>query len=868
MAKFEPKPFGKHFLTDRIAIGGMAEIYKAKTFGVDGFEKVLAIKKILAHYSADKEFITMLTDEAKLVVNLSHANIVQVYDLGRVGDDYFISMEYIDGINLRDLIERSRELDEAVPIDVAVYVLSEVCRGLDYAHNRKDVEGKPLKIIHRDISPQNILVSYDGGVKIVDFGIAKAAYNLSQTHAGILKGKVNYMAPEQAFGKPMDHRSDIFSLGIVLFELLTNKRLFHGETQMEILKKIRNNKITEATFEKEEIPAFLKPLIAKSLAYSPNKRYGSAADLQIDLTRILYSTYNDFTPRKLTELLDRWFSDRRPNDDDPEDDERETVLVSSTDNQVDQQINIVHRDESLDLDKDSLDVDMQEETISPEDGLTGDYFKEPDDDIDDDIKDEHIEKTEKTEKSEVTHPRETIDDLLRRKETQRIKAYRRTSIWVIIFFIFCLVFGYYLFNKYHEEIFNFINGQEIEVVPIDPNEINQEKPSLKIVSEPSGASVWFNGEKTQKTTPADIESIELNKKHSIKLVLEGFAEAEQDITLTKTENQLLTFNLKAISAKTYPLVIESTPSGAQVYLDGKDTGKKTPARIEKLIAEQSYKITLKLDKYEAYEETVVQKNDKEKKVESILVPIPLASVVISSAPKGADIYINGEKTPHQTPYTFKDLSVPSKLSVTLKKEGYHEVVEDFSIEAAKKYKKDLKLKEIIVEVPVKVTTNISGAQVYIGKKKMGTAPLTFKLTPGRHKLYVKRNKYQTQSKTVLINKKDKDLKKYYFKLIKEPVAATTTTTTTTTTKPVDSHTTMNTTTTNVAQQGKLRVDSSPRGASVSINGAGKGITPLVVSGLPKNKSLTISVSKKGYRTWKRTINLTRDRTEISAVLTK
>jgi len=262
MANFEPKPFGKYFLTDRIAIGGMAEIYKAKTFGVDGFEKIMAIKKILSHYSADKEFITMLTDEAKLVVNLSHANIVQVYDLGRVGDDYFISMEFIDGINLRDILERVVELGQKIPSDVLVYIATEVCKGLDYAHNKKDINSNPLKIVHRDISPQNILVSFDGGVKIVDFGIAKAAMNLSQTNIGFLKGKVNYMSPEQAFGKPIDGRTDVFSLGIVMYELFTGNRLFSGDSQMQILKKIRNTKITVDALS-DEIPKKIKTYFIK-----------------------------------------------------------------------------------------------------------------------------------------------------------------------------------------------------------------------------------------------------------------------------------------------------------------------------------------------------------------------------------------------------------------------------------------------------------------------------------------------------------------------------------------------------------------------------------------------------------------------------
>src|SRR3989338_864213 len=155
MAGFEPKPFGKYFLTERIAIGGMAEIYKAKTFGVDGFEKQLAIKKILPHYSADKEFISMLTDEAKLAVRLSNTNIVKIYDLGKVGDDYYISMEFIDGINLRELMNRGKELGEKIPVEICLYIGSEICKGLDYAHSKRDESSQPLNIVHRDISPQN-----------------------------------------------------------------------------------------------------------------------------------------------------------------------------------------------------------------------------------------------------------------------------------------------------------------------------------------------------------------------------------------------------------------------------------------------------------------------------------------------------------------------------------------------------------------------------------------------------------------------------------------------------------------------------------------------------------------------------------------
>src|SRR4029450_2271011 len=220
MSDFQPKPFGKYFLIEKLATGGMAEIYKAKNFGVDGFEKLLAIKRILPHCSSDKEFITMLIDEAKLSVALSHTNIAQVFDLGKVGTDYFISMEFVDGINLRELMNRAKETGAQLPEDISVYIVSEICKGLDYAHAKKDTDGNPLNIVHRDISPQNILISYEGEVKIVDFGIAKAATKAHVTQHGALKGKLLYMSPEQAWGKALDKRTDNFSLGVVLYEML------------------------------------------------------------------------------------------------------------------------------------------------------------------------------------------------------------------------------------------------------------------------------------------------------------------------------------------------------------------------------------------------------------------------------------------------------------------------------------------------------------------------------------------------------------------------------------------------------------------------------------------------------------------------
>jgi len=234
----KPVPFGKYYLLERINVGGMAEVFKAKTFGVEGFERLLAVKRILPNIAEDEEFITMFIDEAKIAVQLQHANIAQIFDLGKVDDSYFIALEYVNGRDLRSIFDRMRSRGEALPIALACHVMMQVCEGLDYAHNKRDGQGRELHLIHRDISPQNVLIGYDGEVKLIDFGIAKAAGKASTTQAGILKGKFGYMSPEQVRGLPIDKRSDIFAVGIVLYELLTGERLFVGETDFSTLEKV------------------------------------------------------------------------------------------------------------------------------------------------------------------------------------------------------------------------------------------------------------------------------------------------------------------------------------------------------------------------------------------------------------------------------------------------------------------------------------------------------------------------------------------------------------------------------------------------------------------------------------------------------
>src|ERR1043165_2147441 len=243
----QPIPFGKYYLLERVNVGGMAEVFKAKATGVEGFERLVAVKRILPSIAEDEEFITMFIDEAKIAVQLNHANICQIFDLGKVDDSYFIALEFVHGKDLRAVFDRCRQYPTGgavtMPIGQACFVTMKMCEGLDYAHNKKDAQGFDLKLVHRDVSPQNIIVSYEGEVKLIDFGIAKAANKITKTQAGILKGKFGYMSPEQVRGLALDGRSDIFAAGVVLYELCTGERLFTGSSDFSVLEKVQQAKV-------------------------------------------------------------------------------------------------------------------------------------------------------------------------------------------------------------------------------------------------------------------------------------------------------------------------------------------------------------------------------------------------------------------------------------------------------------------------------------------------------------------------------------------------------------------------------------------------------------------------------------------------
>jgi serine/threonine protein kinase/tetratricopeptide (TPR) repeat protein len=308
MTLTEPTHFGKYVLLKNIATGGMAELYLAKNTELKHVEKLIAIKRLLPHFASEENLVKSFIDEARLASVLQHQNIVQIYDCGTTEDSYYIEMEYLLGKDLAQVINKAKLNAQPLSLAYSLFIVAQICSGLDYAHKQKDAQGKPLNIIHRDISPQNIMMTYAGNVKIVDFGIAKAATQTTKTQVGMIKGKIAYMSPEQAEGKTIDHRSDIFSIGIILYELVTAKRMFQDEDTLKLLTLVRRAEFEPPERVNKALPPKLYEILHKSLAKEPEQRYQFTDEMLADLEGCMNHLPRP-TPRGLSQYMHQLFTE-------------------------------------------------------------------------------------------------------------------------------------------------------------------------------------------------------------------------------------------------------------------------------------------------------------------------------------------------------------------------------------------------------------------------------------------------------------------------------------------------------------------------------------------------------------------------------
>jgi serine/threonine protein kinase/DNA-binding response OmpR family regulator len=526
--KPEIKAEGKYQLIEKIATGGMAEIYKAKQRGPVGFEKIVTIKKILPHLANDEEFIEMFIDEAKIAASLSHPNIVQIFDLGKMDNEFIIAMEYIAGIDLGTINKKLRKSKRHFPVEIPLYITLKVSEALDYAHKKKNQYGQPMGIVHRDVNPNNILVSFEGEVKLVDFGISKARVKLHHTVAGGLKGKYIYMSPEQASGKDVDLRTDIFALGILLYETLTLKNPFISFSEPAILEKVKRVDYEDPRKLNHSISEDIVKIIDKCMQKDPNKRYQNAKALRNDIEKVLIKEVNNIAILK--DILSKFVAKNFPNEtkkagftiDDTVElvkrkDEIDKIISEKTKHGKKEQEIKEEEEPIIELTEEDIEPEKEEvivelEPVKEEKIIKQEKKTKP-------IKADKIGKKEKVQKSVKEERRgktKTYEDILadQKKEKEKIlleKEIERTigkekhsfSTFMIIFLIIAVlgIGGYFAYQKYFSTSLPKVNNNK-SVTPPTPEEMSEQNNNMEdtsIIGEQQDSSQNQNIDNTTTT---------------------------------------------------------------------------------------------------------------------------------------------------------------------------------------------------------------------------------------------------------------------------------------------------------------------------------------------------------------------------------
>jgi len=599
----EQQQLGRYTLLEKIAQGGMAQVFKARTTDPNGFERLVVIKRILPHISEDPEYVEMLVDEAKIAVHFTHGNIAQIYDLGKVNDDYFIVMEFVDGKTLSQINKRLKQIDRPFPLDILLYCFIETCKGLSYVHKKKAPDGSHLGVVHRDISPQNVILSYAGNIKIIDFGVAKAKAKEGKTESGVLKGKFAYMSPEQARGDVIDHRSDIFSLGILLWELITGERLFKKKTNHETIKAIQKNKYVSLLGKRNDIPKELDKIIKKALNKKPKDRYQDANDVAIDLEKLLFKINPDFKTAYASEFVFRLFG--------PMEDEK------SLPDQI-------YTKEKTPVTKISA-LDLQKE-------------------------DENEEDTIKEEFNDNATP---VVKIVSKKKV----FYNQYLAWVVgilALFIFGTIYVYFAnqnkdayitIKKIDKSMTVFLNNKEIQkfidikVEPEEPHEIKVKKKnyhdfsvvvtlkpyekkdiiaklkkkkatagSIMIITSPPGATVYIDNSEWGQRTPVTIRNLDAGRVYKIGLYLEKFQFHTQNAKIVSANNVRITHKFEMNFAY---LSVTSNPLGAKVEIDGNFLGK-TPFQSHNILPNRYIEILVQKEGYMPGESRIKLRPGEEK----------------------------------------------------------------------------------------------------------------------------------------------------------------------------------------------------------------------------------------------------------------
>jgi serine/threonine-protein kinase len=481
-----PMRFGKYTLIRKLATGGMAELFLAIQKSVAGFEKLLVIKRILPSMNQDKAFIEMLLHEARIAATLSHPNIVQIFDVGQADGQYFIAMEHVHGEDLRSIVRQMKKKGVLeFPLEHALAIVLGMCAGLSYAHAKRDLDGSHLAIVHRDISPQNIVVTFTGDVKIVDFGIAKSDGRIGeQTKSGKLKGKVPYMSPEQARGDTLDARSDLFATGTMLFELTTGKRLFKGQSEYETLKLICEREYPRPSQIHPDYPPDLEAIVMRALAKDPDDRYQSASEMQAELEAFVRRHQIAVSSLALNRFMQSLFEEK-----------------------------LAMQKEALLQGKHLADIIELQQTSRSNPDLSGGF--------DVDASGQRVASTLSTPAAA-----RTVTDISANRLRRTNGAFIGGVVAAVLIIAGALgTAGYVLAKKTSEAGDDRANVTSPALA----------KGSLMVTSDPPGASIWINGDLRPEVTPATVKELPTGVALDVKLTMDGFEHAKQKVTLKDGE---------------------------------------------------------------------------------------------------------------------------------------------------------------------------------------------------------------------------------------------------------------------------------------------------------------------------------------------
>lgn len=654
---------GQYYLMEKIAQGGMAEIFKGLSYDVHGLKKTVCIKKILPQLSASKEFIDSLIDEAKLAVKLVHGNIAQTYDLGKVGDDYFMVMEYVDGRSLSQIHKKCQANGELIPIPCLLSFIGEVASGLNYMHRRADERGAPLHVVHRDISPQNIMVSYSGTVKIIDFGIAKAVFKVGSTDSGILKGKFAYMSPEQAHGDAIDHRSDIFSLGIILHEMLTGKRLFKGEDSRQTIRNVRRAKVDPPSLVRPDIPEELDRIVIKALAKDRRYRYPFASEMHDDLVKFLSATAPDFKPSDVAAFLEGLFRHERGRPDKLEADARTPHLIIDRSNSALADDSQFEATGAARAPTDMGEYMLEEPTTARTASATADAEEASEAPLPDEI-------------HPAWPPEAPADtDAEEGSASPPTGAIGRTTLHrALRAFLYAIVAGAIL-------IIALGLVRKFASPPPDP-ERSTAFAGAMVITDPPDATVALDGKIVGQGSPVTLRKVTADQDHALRVSREGYLSQEQPLRLNAGEFTSLSITLRRSGAATASIEILSSPPGAKIFVDDRETSATTPSTIPTISADQEHTIGLSLAGHRFWSRTVRLKPGETKSFDVNLAR-NFGALSIHSSPEKALVMIDGIPV-GQTPVTREDLEPDRIYRVEVWLEGHQPIAQEIKAVAGRK----------------------------------------------------------------------------------------------------------------------------------------------------------------------------------------